>query len=69
MFLLKAFRPEKFKDRLEIRGSLANLDLSQLPDHLIARIAQGEHPLSVLASAVEDQGALPPGLEVGGRGD
>ncbi len=69
IFLLKAMRPHKFKDRLEIRGALANLDFSQLPDHLLARIAQGEHPLTVLASAVEEQGALPPELEVGGGGD
>ncbi len=33
--------------------ALANLDLNQLPDELIERIARGEHILSVLASAAE----------------
>ena len=55
IFLLKGLRPEKYKDRMELRGVLANLDLSQLPDHLIERIAKGEHPLSVLASAIEGE--------------
>ncbi len=45
-----------YHDRLEIRGALADMDLSQLPDPLLARIAQGEHPLTVLASAVEARG-------------
>jgi hypothetical protein len=35
------------------KGALANLDLNQLPDELIERIAEGEHILSVLASAAE----------------
>jgi hypothetical protein len=35
------------------KGALANLDLNQLPDELIECIAQGEHILSVLASAAE----------------
>ena len=52
IFLLKGLRPEKYKDRIEFKGGLAHIDLSQLPDHLLARIAAGEHPLSVLASAV-----------------
>ena len=60
MFKLKGEMPEKYKDRVELRGALANLDVSALPDHLIARIAAGEHPMSVLASS-EPAAALPPG--------
>ena len=37
---------------MEVKGTLARIDLSQLPDHLLARIAAGEHPLAVLASSV-----------------
>ena len=32
---------------------LRNLNLEALPDHLIARLAAGENPLAVLASAAE----------------
>ena len=49
MFRLKALRPEKYRERVDLRGSLAHIDLTQLPDHLLARIAAGEHPFSVLA--------------------
>ena len=70
IFLLKGLRPEKYKDRIELRGVLANLDLSQLPDHLIERIAKGEHPLSVLASAIEGElKALPAGSSEGDSAD
>ena len=55
IFLLKVLRPEKYRERVELRGALANLDLSQLPDHLLERIANGEHPLSVLASAIDEE--------------
>ncbi len=53
IFLLKGLRPEKYRDRVEMRGALAHVDISQLPDHLLQRVADGEHILSVLASAVE----------------
>ena len=53
IFLLKGLRPEKYRDRVEMRGALAHIDISQLPDHLLQRVADGEHILSVLASAVE----------------
>ena len=45
--------PDDWRDRreMEFRGSLKNIDISRLPDALIARIADGEHPLAVLASA------------------
>ena len=61
MFSLKGAMPDKYADRVELRGQLASLDLAQLPDHLLARIAAGEHPMSVLASA--DRAALPAGTE------
>ncbi len=50
MFILKGLLPEKYGNRVEPRASVASIDLTKLPDHLIARIAAGEHPLSVLAS-------------------
>ncbi len=48
--------PDDWRDRqqVELKGSLANLDLNKLPDSLVARIANGEHPLQVLASAAEE---------------
>lgn len=38
--------PDDWRDRqeLEFKSSLANLDVSRLPHHLIARLAAGEHP-------------------------
>jgi hypothetical protein len=62
IFLLKGLRPDRYKDRVEMRGALANLDLNQLPDELIERIARGENVLSVLASAVPRAGEAVPGL-------
>ncbi len=53
MFQLKALRPEKYRERVELRGAFANLDIAALPDDLIARLAKGEHPLSVLAGRRE----------------
>ena len=54
MFRLKALRPEKYRDRqeVEIRGVLANLDMTKLPDNLVARIAAGEPAHAVLAGAI-----------------
>ena len=76
IFLLKGIRPEKYRERMEVRGALANLDVSALPDAVIARLAKGEHPMSVLSSWAEEQegrGSLPllgpggvPKQEVGG---
>ena len=51
IFLLKSLRPEKYRERVEMRGTLANIDVTKLPDHLLARLAVGEHPFSVLAPA------------------
>ncbi len=53
---------------MEVKGALAHIDLSQLPDHLLARIAAGEHPLAVLASSVpvDAEGAAGPRSAAGG---
>ncbi len=53
IFLLKGLRPDLYKDRVEMKGALAHIDISYLPDHLLQRVADGEHIMSVLASAVE----------------
>ncbi len=62
IFLLKGLRPDRYKDRVEMRGAIANLDLNQLPDEAIERIARGEHIMSVLASMVPRAGEAVPGL-------
>ena len=63
IFLLKGAFPEKYADRMEVKGAMANIDLARLPDEALSRIAAGEHPNSVLASIA--QGALSRGeLEV-----
>ncbi len=62
IFLLKGLRPERYKERVEMRGALANLDLNLLPDEAIDRIANGEHVMSVLASMVPRAGEALPGL-------
>ncbi len=53
IFLLKGLRPDVYKDRMEMKGVLAHIDISYLPDHLLQRVADGEHIMSVLSSAVE----------------
>ena len=52
--------PDDWRDRqeLEVSGMLRNLNLEALPDHLIARLAAGENPYSVLASAAAEGSAL-----------
>ncbi len=71
IFLLKGLRPEKYRDRVELHGQLANIDLSRLDDETLGRIAAGENVMSVLsswASAARARGedpvellGLPPG--------
>ena len=53
------------RHEVEVRGLLANLDLNQLPDDLIARLAAGENPISVLAPILQagELPALGPGKE------
>ena len=53
IFLLKALRPEKYRERVDVRGVLAHLDISRLPDELVARPAAGENPISVLAPVLQ----------------
>ncbi|MEX2527040.1 MAG: hypothetical protein WEA09_05320 [Gemmatimonadota bacterium] len=48
--LLKAHSPARFGDRLDLRGTLAKIDVSKLPNEALRRIRDGEHPLQVLAS-------------------
>lgn len=48
--LLKAAAPEKYADRQEVKGQFAHIDWTKLPDEALSRIANGEHPSSVLAS-------------------
>ncbi len=50
MFVLKGLLPDKYRERVEVRGTIASIAYDKLPDTVIARIAAGEHPLSVLAS-------------------
>ncbi len=50
IFLLKGLRPEKYRDRVELHGQLANLDLSRLDDDSLRRIAAGESVWTVLSS-------------------
>ncbi len=54
MFLLKGARPERYRERYDVRGTLAHLDLRRLPDDLIERLAKGEDPHSVLAPILHD---------------
>ena len=53
---MRANLPDKYKTTTEIRGLLANIDLNLLPNELVDRIAAGENPLAVLASAAKVQG-------------
>ncbi len=71
IFLLKGLRPEKYRERMELKGGLDRIDLRQLPDHLLERIANGEHSMRVLASvaprredgSVDSARLLPPATE------
>ncbi len=53
IFKLKGELPQKYAERLELRGGLATLNLDAFPDDLLERVARGEHPMSVLMSALE----------------
>ncbi len=53
IFRLKGELPQKYAERMQLSGGLATLNMDALPDELLERIARGEHPMSVLASAVE----------------
>jgi len=51
------------RQEVEFRGVLAHLDISRLPDELVARLAAGENPITVLAPVLQSSElpALPPG--------
>ena len=53
IFRLKGELPQKYADRVQLSGGLATLNMDALPDDLLERIARGEHPMAVLASALE----------------
>ncbi len=50
IFLLKGAAPEKYRERLEVRGALGKVNWNSLTDIQLSRIASGEHPWAVLAS-------------------
>ncbi len=58
IFLLKSLMPDRYRERVDVRGVLAHLDVNALPDALIARLAAGENPISVLAPVLQ-AGELP----------
>lgn len=53
IFLLKGLRPEVYRERMEVRGFLGKIDLNMLSNEMIERIASGENPVVVIASAAE----------------
>lgn len=59
IFLTKGALPERYREIREVRGMLARLDLNQLPNHLVARIAAGEHPEAVIAAGASEAGISP----------
>jgi len=59
IFLTKGILPQRYREIREVRGVLAKLDLNQLPNDLVARIAAGEHPEAVLAAGASEYGITP----------
>jgi hypothetical protein len=64
--LLKAQNRDKYGDKVEMRGMLANLDMSRLPAPVVARLADGEDPYQVLATLSTENLRL---LNAGGAGE
>ncbi len=58
IFTLKGLLPDRYRERKDVRSVLARLDVSQLSDELVARLAAGENPISVLAPILQ-QAELP----------
>jgi len=54
IFLLKGAMPEKYSEKMEVRGLLKNINLELLPDEPLARIAAGEDPYAVLAGMAQE---------------
>lgn len=65
MFLLKGARPDKYKDRMEIRGGLATIDFARLSDEQLLRIRNGEHPLVVIGAGSPQAAPTAPGAGAG----
>jgi hypothetical protein len=63
IFLLKGLRPDKYRDRMEMRGMMGRFEMGRLPDEVVARIARGEHPMAVLASVLKELPAGAPPAE------
>ncbi len=63
IFLLKALRPERYRERAEVRGSLASIDLNRCTDEQLTRIAAGEPLWFVIGTSAEPVAALPAGEE------
>ena len=53
IFTLKGLLPDRYRERVNVRGVLAHLDVGALPDALIARLAAGENPITVLAPVLQ----------------
>lgn len=53
-----ALKNHGWSDRLDIQASVVGIDVAKLPPALLARIADGENPHAVLASAVGDTDEL-----------
>lgn len=61
IFKAKGELPEKYKERMEFRGAVTNIDVSKLRDDQLERVRRGEHVLAVLASDPEVQRQLSAG--------
>lgn len=49
IFLLKTRRPDLYRDRQDVTTTSITVDYSNLTDEQLQRIANGEHPASVLS--------------------
>jgi hypothetical protein len=56
IFLLKGAAPEKYRERVEVRGGLAKLNFDAMTDEQLSRISRGEHPFAVLAPTRDSPG-------------
>lgn len=50
--MMAAMWPDEWSERLELRATVARIELGRLDDDQIRRISAGEHPLAVLASSI-----------------
>jgi hypothetical protein len=51
-WLASKLLPKEYGDRLEVSGTFANLDVRQLTDDQVRRLADGEAPASVLTAVI-----------------